>query len=175
METSEQKASKVLLDIDPLRGDSKLIINKDIRTLDDIRKSFKKEQNGNSVLDQVRNFLPKMASANDELAKEIKEHPELSRDIEDIGDEENAQYIEMNLALVDGLDYEDSTDTDSSCDDDDFDNTEITENNLKLPKHTKTAVDGDKPLISCIDSINDDDDGDDMKRDKMDCTESDLT
>lgn len=47
------------------------------------------------VLEQVRNFLPKMASANAALQRQLEENPEHSVDIEDIGDDEGAQHIEM--------------------------------------------------------------------------------
>ena len=47
-----------------------------------------------TVLSQVRNFLPKLATANEELQKRLESDPEYSADIEQI-DDEDAPHIEM--------------------------------------------------------------------------------
>jgi hypothetical protein len=42
----------------------------------------------------VRDFLPKLASANDDLQRKLTTNPEFSADIEEL-DNEEAPYIEM--------------------------------------------------------------------------------
>jgi hypothetical protein len=47
-----------------------------------------------TVLSQVRNFLPKLATANEELQKRFEADPEYCADIEQI-DDVDAPHIEM--------------------------------------------------------------------------------
>ncbi|KAJ7329058.1 hypothetical protein JRQ81_015232 [Phrynocephalus forsythii] len=88
------------------------------------------------LLDRVQNFLPQMASANDQLRKEMDNTPLQEFDIEHI-DPSIENIIEMNVALVElsGSDREedDSPSEDDSESEDCSVSEEVTVNNIKLP------------------------------------------
>jgi len=52
-----------------------------------------------SVLSKVRDFLPQMASANNELRSKMELDPDFSADIEQL-DEEQSSYIQMVVTSV---------------------------------------------------------------------------
>ncbi|XP_045164652.2 NOP protein chaperone 1-like [Mercenaria mercenaria] len=158
MDDKTSKNSKVLMDINPDARDTKLIVNKDIRTLEDLRKNFNPVQS--SVLSQVRDFLPKLATANEDLQRRLEADPDYSADIEQLDDAE-APHIEMNLALMEA-EYssdDDSVDSDTSSDDSSDDNNddsmcgEVNENNIKMPKEGVINKHG-KQLIQVVDRDN---------------------
>ncbi|KAK3600639.1 hypothetical protein CHS0354_031551 [Potamilus streckersoni] len=108
-----------------------------------------------SVLTQVKQFLPKMDTANRDLEEILKTQPASSVDIENLEDCKGP-IIEMNVALVepDLSETSDSSETDletssseGSCEDSILG--EVTPENLKLRKRTK------RPTIVCIQSNND--------------------
>uniref|UniRef100_A0A6J0UHD6 NOP protein chaperone 1 isoform X1 n=1 Tax=Pogona vitticeps TaxID=103695 RepID=A0A6J0UHD6_9SAUR len=90
-----------------------------------------------NLLDRVQNFLPQMASANDQLREEMDNTPVQEFDIEHI-DPSIENVIEMNVALVElsGSDTEedDSPSEDDSESEDSSVSEEVTVDNIKLPK-----------------------------------------
>ncbi|XP_070710090.1 NOP protein chaperone 1 [Pempheris klunzingeri] len=89
-----------------------------------------------SVLEQLHSFLPQMAEANKKLKQQMEEAPAGCFDIESV--EGAKRVIEMDIALVElsssDCDSEDEKDTSDSEEEPDFvEETEITEENLKLP------------------------------------------
>ncbi|XP_052780408.1 NOP protein chaperone 1-like [Mya arenaria] len=136
MGESNQQVSKDLLQITPVPENSSLLINKNIHKLEDLRKNFKAAPS--SVLGQVRNFLPKLATANQELEERMKADPNFTPDIEQLDDEED-QHIEMDLALVEQAFSEDSSSDSESSEDGSEDSDKdirigpVTVHNIRLP------------------------------------------
>eukprot|EP00112_Aurelia_sp_Birch-Aquarium-sp1_P006088 Seg1680.14 transcript_id=Seg1680.14/GoldUCD/mRNA.D3Y31 product="putative protein C12orf45-like" protein_id=Seg1680.14/GoldUCD/D3Y31 len=101
---------------------------------------------GVKVLDRVKDFIPLLASANENLEKEMTGKPAAEFDIENV--EKDDQYVEMDLGLYAKDDDSSSSDSSDSSDSDEeimckmID--EITTDNLKLKKEEKTV----KNLIS---------------------------
>ncbi|XP_061438762.1 NOP protein chaperone 1 isoform X1 [Rhineura floridana] len=90
-----------------------------------------------NLLDQVQNFLPQMANANDKLRREMERTPVQEFDIEHV-DASVENFIEMNVALVElnGSDTEEedsASEDDSECEDSSICE-EVTVDNIKLPK-----------------------------------------
>ncbi|XP_007424416.1 uncharacterized protein C12orf45 homolog [Python bivittatus] len=85
-----------------------------------------------NLLDKVQNFLPQMASANNQLKREMDSRPGREFDIEHV-DPSMENIIEMNVALVE-LNDSDTTESedDSECEDSSICE-EVTEENIKLP------------------------------------------
>eukprot|EP00127_Corallochytrium_limacisporum_P005235 Clim_evm52s201 gene=Clim_evmTU52s201 len=102
-------------------GDTSSVTEKDKKPKErPVMRIDKKE----SVLSQVRDFLPKMEKANAELEAKINESNEGkdSVNIENVGEDE--QHIEMNLG-VGVFDVKPKEDNDHD--------TEITEDNIRIP------------------------------------------
>ncbi|XP_063165009.1 NOP protein chaperone 1 [Candoia aspera] len=89
-----------------------------------------------NLLDKVQNFLPQMASANNQLRREMDSRPGQEFDIEHV-DPSMEKIIEMNVALVELND----SDTMESEDDSEYEDSsiceEVTEENIKLPLSKK--------------------------------------
>uniref|UniRef100_A0A8C6XX44 Uncharacterized protein n=1 Tax=Naja naja TaxID=35670 RepID=A0A8C6XX44_NAJNA len=85
-----------------------------------------------NILDKVQNFLPQMASANNQLRREMDSKPSQEFDIEHV-EPSMEKIIEMNVALVELNDC----DTTESEDDSECEETsiceEVTEENIKFP------------------------------------------
>ncbi|KAF7662758.1 hypothetical protein LDENG_00228680 [Lucifuga dentata] len=89
-----------------------------------------------SVLERLQNFLPQMAEANEKLKQQIEQSPAVHFDIESV--EDAKRIIEMDIALVelsesdsDSVDNEETSESEEETDS--RQESEITEQNLKLP------------------------------------------
>ncbi|XP_039194152.1 uncharacterized protein C12orf45 homolog [Crotalus tigris] len=84
-----------------------------------------------NLLDKVQNFLPQMASANNQLRREMDSKPGQEFDIENI-DPSMEKIIEMNVGLVELNDCDTTeSDDDSECEDSSICE-EVTEENIKF-------------------------------------------
>ncbi|KAK7878914.1 hypothetical protein WMY93_030848 [Mugilogobius chulae] len=95
-----------------------------------------------SVLERLQSFLPQMAAANQKLQREIEAGSAEHFDIENV--DEAQRVIEMDVALVEldethSSSEEESEDSDSDSHSDE--ETQVTENNLRLPGHNKRKAD----------------------------------
>ncbi|KAM5171981.1 NOP protein chaperone 1 [Mantella aurantiaca] len=93
-----------------------------------------------SILDRVQSFLPQMASANEQLSKEIGACPSGTYDIENVEDQE--KIIEMDVAVVELDSSDSSAEEESSSDessDGDPEDEEVTEHNIRLSQKRKQA------------------------------------
>lgn len=110
------------------------------------------------VLDQVQAFLPQMAQANEKLRKEMAASPAGHFNIENV-DETTGNIIQMDVALFE-MNRSDSKEEDSpeessqdssgdssESEDDDCIPSEVTIENIKLPK-----AEGGKGKIEVLDS-----------------------
>ncbi|KAG0170687.1 hypothetical protein DFQ28_008813 [Apophysomyces sp. BC1034] len=104
------------------------------------RKTFKLPPMKSDILSRVQAFLPQLQAANEQL--EQQDPSEL--DIEHI-DEENGQYIEMNLGL--GV-YEEKTDKALSSEEDDSDD------EIVIPTTSSKPSKDTKPSIELLSEIN---------------------
>ncbi|KAH3820301.1 NOP protein chaperone 1-like [Dreissena polymorpha] len=133
MDVKESSKSTDLLSVQPNIKNAQLLVNKKLNTLDDLRQNFKNMPCSTSVLSQVKQFLPQIATANDELERKLKSDPSFSADIEAI-DDDSQPHIEMNIALIDQQ-YSEDSDLDSELSDSDIAMGcgPVTEDNIKLP------------------------------------------
>ncbi|KAM3833647.1 NOP protein chaperone 1 isoform 1-T1 [Vipera latastei] len=84
-----------------------------------------------NLLDKVQNFLPQMASANNQLRREMDSKPGQEFDIENV-DPSMEKIIEMNVALVELNDCDTTeSEDDSECEDSSVCE-EVTEENIKF-------------------------------------------
>ncbi|KAF1372629.1 hypothetical protein PFLUV_G00267840 [Perca fluviatilis] len=85
-----------------------------------------------SVLERLQSFLPQMAAANEKLKQQMDEAPAGRFDIESVEGAE--KVIEMDVALVElsGSDS-DSEDGEETSEEDSGEESDVTEQNLKLP------------------------------------------
>ncbi|KAL3852104.1 hypothetical protein ACJMK2_015790 [Sinanodonta woodiana] len=156
MEANETFTSSVLKDLKPKRFGSNtenmLLLNKRCKnalvTAGQPLRTFRASPS--SVLTQVKQFLPKMDTANRDLEEILKTQPASSIDIENVEDCKGP-IIEMNVALVESnlSETSDSSETETSSSEDSCDDSilgEVTPDNLKLRKRTK------RPTIECIQS-----------------------
>nr|XP_033806713.1 uncharacterized protein C12orf45 homolog [Geotrypetes seraphini]XP_033806714.1 uncharacterized protein C12orf45 homolog [Geotrypetes seraphini] len=92
-----------------------------------------------SILDRVQHFLPQMAQANEELAKEMTAKPASHFDIETVEDTLDS-FIEMNVAVIELNESDTSSDEESSSEDSSQSDSdvcitdEVMQNNIRLPK-----------------------------------------
>ncbi|KAK6180856.1 hypothetical protein SNE40_008832 [Patella caerulea] len=100
------------------------------------RKTFKPPPS--SVLSQVKNFLPKMIEANVELQQRLQNEPE-ELDIENVNEEDC--HIEMNLALVEN---DESDDSELDASDSDLDS-DSEENDIHTNDKTEIKI---SPIIN---------------------------
>lgn len=107
------------------------------------------------LLDQVQTFLPQMAQANEKLRKEMAAAPPGHFNIENI-DETLGNIIQMDVALFEmsqsdskegDSSEEDSQDSSESEDEDDSSSSEVTVDNIRLPRS-----EGGKGKIEVLDS-----------------------
>lgn len=87
-----------------------------------------------NVLERLQRFLPQMAEANEKLKQDMAKAPSESFDIESV--DEADKVIEMDVALVELSGSDSSSEEETSDSEEESDScgeSEITEQNLKLP------------------------------------------
>ncbi|XP_054608396.1 uncharacterized protein C12orf45 homolog [Dunckerocampus dactyliophorus] len=87
-----------------------------------------------SVMGRLQSFLPQIAEANQKLKQQMEGSSAAHFDIENV--EEAEKVIEMDVALVELSDSEDEEDA-SASDEDSHDESDLTEENFKLPGHNR--------------------------------------
>nr|XP_057934066.1 uncharacterized protein C12orf45 homolog [Doryrhamphus excisus] len=87
-----------------------------------------------SVMERLQSFLPQIAEANQKLKQQMEGSPAAHFDIENV--EEAEKVIEMDVALVELSDSEGEEDA-SESDEDSDEESGLTEQNLKLPRHNR--------------------------------------
>ncbi|XP_061922237.1 uncharacterized protein C12orf45 homolog [Entelurus aequoreus] len=81
-----------------------------------------------SVLERLHTFLPKMAEANEKLKRQMEDSSAGDFDIQNV--EQADKVIEMDVALVQ---LSDSGEEEHTCDEDSDEESDFTEDELKLP------------------------------------------
>lgn len=133
---TKKTSSKDLLYVQPNRINKDLFITNNRKISKPASQStFKIEQS--SILDRVKCFLPKMATANDELSKISPEEKE-NINIENVLDED--KVIEMNIAMVDpDVLLSDNENDGSDSSDSSDDETEEPKENIKIFSDSATT------------------------------------